>query len=82
MFPKLKMPLSFFETINNRGLTLSPADIIKNFLLGNASLIDAETLDSVRKDWTGVVLALDGIDMDDFFRQFTVTLSGRRVTQL
>lgn len=76
-----KDAFKLFETINNRGLTLSPADIIKNFLLGNASLIDAETLDSVRKDWTGVVLALDGIDMDDFFRQFTVTLSGRRVTQ-
>src|SRR5262249_27005349 len=25
-----------FETINNRGLRLSPTDIVKNFLLGNA----------------------------------------------
>jgi uncharacterized protein with ParB-like and HNH nuclease domain len=26
-----------FETINNRGLRLSPTDIVKNFLLGNAA---------------------------------------------
>lgn len=76
-----KDAFKLFETINNRGLTLSPADIIKNFLLGNASLIDSETLDSVRASWTGVVLALDTIDMDDFFRQYTITMTGRKVTQ-
>ena len=76
-----KDAFKLFETINNRGLTLSPADIIKNFLLGNASLIGPETLESVRSDWTGVVVALDTIDMDDFFRQYTITLTGRRITQ-
>jgi len=30
-----------FETINNRGLRLSPTDIIKNFLLGHAAKIGA-----------------------------------------
>jgi len=33
-----------FETINNRGLSLSPTDIIKNFLLGHASSLDQDTL--------------------------------------
>ena len=29
-----------FETINNRGLKLSPTDIIKNFILGHASTVN------------------------------------------
>lgn len=75
-----KDAFKLFETINNRGLTLSPADIIKNFLLGNASLISDDTLESVKEDWTKLVKALDGINMDDFFRQHTVGLTGRKVS--
>lgn len=74
-----KDAFKLFETINNRGLTLSPADIIKNFLLGNASLVDDATLEAVKSDWTKLVVALDGIDMDDFFRQYTIALIGRKV---
>lgn len=74
-----KDAFKLFETINNRGLTLSPADIIKNFLLGNASLVGAGILEAVKDDWTKLVVALDGIDMDDFFRQYTIALVGRKV---
>ncbi|HET8708889.1 MAG TPA: DUF4357 domain-containing protein [Candidatus Saccharimonadales bacterium] len=76
-----KDAFKLFETINNRGLALSPADIIKNFLLGNASLINDGTLEDVKESWTGLVLALDGISMDDFFRQYMISLRGRRVTK-
>lgn len=75
-----KDAFKLFETINNRGLTLSPSDIIKNFLLGNASLIDEATLESVKEDWTKLVKSLDGINMDDFFRQYTIGLTGRKVS--
>ncbi len=76
-----KDAFKLFETINNRGLSLSPTDIIKNFLLGNASIISSETLKSVKEDWTKIVLLLDGIDMDNFFRQYLAGLTGQRVTQ-
>jgi len=76
-----KDAFKLFETINNRGLSLSPTDIIKNFLLGNASIISRETLESVKEDWTKIVLSLDGIDMDNFFRQYMAGLTGQKVTQ-
>lgn len=76
-----KDAFKLFETINNRGLSLSPTDIIKNFLLGNASIIGVETLESVKNDWTKIVLSLDGIDMDNFFRQYMAGMTGQRVTQ-
>jgi uncharacterized protein with ParB-like and HNH nuclease domain len=59
-----------FETINNRGLKLGATDIIKNFLLGHASSINKDVLDKVRNNWKDLVISLDGIDMDKFFRHF------------
>lgn len=62
-----------FETINNRGLKLSAADIIKNFLLGHASMLGSDTLEEVKESWRQLILNLDGLgysDMDKFFRQF------------
>ena len=70
-----------FETINNRGLALSPTDIIKNFLLGHASVLGDETLTKVKKNWKEIIINLDGIDTDDFFRQYMCYVLTRRVYQ-
>jgi len=59
-----------FETINNRGLRLSATDIIKNFLLGHASLINNQTLNLVKGNWRSLIINLDKIDSDKFFRHF------------
>lgn len=62
-----------FETINNRGLKLSAADIVKNFLLGHASILGSDTLEEVKGNWRQLILNLDELgysDMDKFFRQF------------
>lgn len=59
-----------FETINNRGLKLTTTDIIKNFILGHASLIDDKVLGSVKNSWRGLIVNLDGLDSDGFFRHF------------
>ncbi|HEX7259693.1 MAG TPA: DUF262 domain-containing protein, partial [Candidatus Saccharimonadia bacterium] len=75
-----KDAFKLFETINNRGLSLSPADIIKNFLLGNASTIDDETLEDVKQDWTQLIKNMDGLNLDDFFRQYMNGLLGRKVS--
>jgi len=69
-----------FETINNRGLSLNPTDIIKNFLLGHASYFDDETLNEVKANWKALIIALDDIRTDDFFRQFMSMKLTRKLT--
>ncbi|WP_113922704.1 DUF262 domain-containing protein [Cognataquiflexum aquatile] len=70
-----------FETINNRGLKLSPTDIIKNFLLGHAAKINQDqTLEKVKELWSNIIMDLDEIDTDDFLRQLICSLLHRKVT--
>jgi hypothetical protein len=69
-----------FETINNRGLSLSSTDIIKNFLLGHAASLDPTTLDSVKENWKSLIISLDGISTDDFFRHFMCSRLRRKIT--
>jgi uncharacterized protein with ParB-like and HNH nuclease domain len=69
-----------FETINNRGLKLDSTDIIKNFLLGHASTIDKETLSAVRENWKNLIIYLDRIDTDKFFRQYMSGIRTYKVT--
>ncbi|WP_373496679.1 DUF262 domain-containing protein [Aquiflexum sp.] len=59
-----------FETINNRGLRLSATDILKNFILGHAAKISNEKLNEAREIWSEIIVQLDGIPTDDFFRQY------------
>jgi hypothetical protein len=69
-----------FETINNRGLRLTPTDIIKNFLLGHASKINAEqTLENVKSLWSSIIKELDSLDTDDFLRQYICSALYRKV---
>ena len=68
-----------FETINNRGLRLSPTDIIKNFLLGHASIINDNSLNKIRDYWKSVIINLDTINTDDFFRQFLAGTLRRKI---
>ena len=69
-----------FETINDRGLKLNSTDIIKNFLLGHASTIDEETLNTVRENWKSVIVNLDMINTDRFFRQYMSGVRTYKVT--
>jgi uncharacterized protein with ParB-like and HNH nuclease domain len=69
-----------FETINNRGLSLSPTDIIKNFLLGHASSLDQDTLNLVKENWKNIIVSLDEINTDEFFRHFMCSRMRRKIT--
>lgn len=77
---KAKDAYKLFETINNRGLKLSPTDIIKNFLLGHASTVSESGLKDVRECWKSVIVSLDGIETDNFFRQYLMGILKRKVT--
>jgi hypothetical protein len=76
-----KDAFKLFETINNRGLRLSPTDIIKNFLLGNAARFGEEPLAQARAKWAALILSLDGVNFETFFRQFLSARLKRRITK-
>lgn len=75
-----KDAFKLFETINNRGLRLSPTDIIKNFLLGNAARFDDESLQTARNSWAALIQHLDGTNSDAFFRYYLMALLKIRLT--
>ena len=71
-----------FETINNRGLRLTATDILKNYILGHASLLKASgMLEKVKKLWSNIIINLDGLDTDDFLRQFVCAELAKKVTR-
>lgn len=75
-----KDAFKLFETINNRGLRLSPTDIIKNFLLGNAARFGPDALETARTSWASLIMHLDGTNSDAFFRYYLMAVLRVRVT--
>lgn len=51
----LWMAYRLFETLNERGLDLSQADLIKNVLLQHAKIDGTAALDGVEKHWTSFI---------------------------
>ena len=70
-----------FETINNRGLRLSATDILKNFILGHAAKISDPILTQCREIWSQLIITLDGIPTDDFFRQYVSSIYTRKISK-
>ncbi len=75
-----KDAFKLFETINNRGLRLSPTDIIKNFVLGNAARFGPKPLELARQRWAELIRNLDGTSFEAFFRHFMTAQLKRRIT--
>lgn len=70
-----------FEIINNRGLKLSATDIIKNFILGHASQLGPKTLTETKRLWADIIVNLDGINTDNFLRQFLASVLTTKVSK-
>lgn len=75
-----KDAFKLFETINDRGLRLSKTDIVKNFVLGNASRLGDDHLKLARQKWAELVANLDGVNSENFFRHFLCVKHCRRIT--
>jgi hypothetical protein len=75
-----KDAFKLFETINNRGLKLSPTDIIKNFILGNAARFGPDSLTLARQQWAKLIHHLDGTNFESFFRHYLCARLQRRIT--
>lgn len=76
-----KDAFKLFETINNRGLKLSPTDLIKNFLLGNAARFSEAALSDAKQSWGKIIKFLDRGDTDGFFRYFLMSKTQSRLTK-
>lgn len=60
---------TIFETMNDRGLSLSPSDMLKGYLLANIS--DTPKREAASDRWKGHIRALQDLDKDaepDFFK--------------
>ena len=55
-----------FETLNDRGLRVSKADLVKNYLFGKAG----KRLDEVKERWSNMVTSLEVIGADDSILDF------------
>ncbi|OWU66100.1 MAG: hypothetical protein CBB60_001285 [Armatimonadetes bacterium Cent15-Ar3] len=78
-FKESTNPFEVFETLNNRGITLSLADRIKNHLLGKSQT----RMNSVSADWGNVVAILESESfrrddeiLDTFLRHFWMSQTG------
>lgn len=76
-----KDAFKLFETINNRGLKLSSADIVKNFILGNAARFGSTALAHAREHWGLLLKHLDGIVLEGFLRHYLSAKYGTSITK-
>lgn len=81
---EIKVPTSFnaftlFETMNDRGLRASQADILKNYLFGKAQ----DRLREVELKWTSMVGIIESVDADDllltYLRHYWISHNGPTV---
>jgi hypothetical protein len=57
---------TLFETLNDRGLRASQADILKNYLFGKAQ----DRLNEVAPKWSAMIGIIESVDVDDLVLTF------------
>lgn len=81
---EIKVPDSFnaytlFETLNDRGLRASQADILKNYVFGKAQ----DRLNEVASKWSSMTSVIESVDADDlllsYLRHFWISEQGPTV---
>ena len=74
--PTVANAYKMFETLNDRGLKTSQADLVKNYLFGQAE----ERLPEVQQMWARMKSSLESLDEDDitvtFLRQAMIAIRG------
>jgi hypothetical protein len=67
---------TLFETLNDRGLRASQADILKNYLFGKAQ----DRLSEVAPKWAAMASVLESVDVDDllltYLRHYWISYNG------
>lgn len=69
----------FFETLNERGLRLTPSDLLKNFTLRMASAADPESIQDVLDTWDSTVDQLGDFPFTKFLRHYLLAIQNDTV---
>lgn len=73
---------TLFETLNDRGVDLSPLDLVKNFLFGRASEISSTALTEIQMRWVQMIATLVNVKATSFLKAFWTSRHGRIRTNL
>lgn len=68
---------TIFETLNDRGLDLSPLDLVKNHLFSKADEKTAEAVRDMEERWAQMMATLSNARADNFLKAFWTTRHGR-----
>ena len=68
---------TIFETLNDRGLELSPLDLVKNYLFSQAEKYRAGSLAEFEERWTEMMTLLSSSRADSFLRAFWSSRHGK-----
>lgn len=69
----------FFETLNDRGLRLTPSDLLKNVTLQKAKAENPSSLEEVLDEWDATVEKLVGVQFSKFLRHYLLTIQVSKV---
>ncbi len=68
---------TIFETLNDRGLDLSPLDLVKNHLFGKADEKSPESVRDMEERWAQMMATLSNVRADNFLKAFWTMKHGR-----
>ena len=68
---------TIFETLNDRGMDLSPLDLVKNYLFGQAEKKSNESIRDMESRWTQMMATLTTVKADNFLKTFWTSRHGR-----
>jgi hypothetical protein len=68
---------TIFETLNDRGLELSPLDLVKNYLFGKAESHSKPRIRDMESRWTQMMATLANVKADNFLKTFWTSRHGR-----
>jgi hypothetical protein len=68
---------TIFETLNDRGLELSPLDLIKNYMFSKAEKHRPGSLREFEDRWSEMITTLGNAKADSFLRAYWISKSGK-----
>jgi hypothetical protein len=68
---------TLFETLNDRGVDLSPLDLVKNFLFKQAAGKSSETLRDMQARWIQMIATLANVKATSFLKAYWTSRHGR-----
>src|ERR1700730_1652209 len=75
--PDEEMAYTIFETLNDRGLELSPLDLVKNHLFGRAASHSLARIQSMEARWAQMMQTLANVRADNLLKAFWTSRHGR-----